>query len=274
MRFAILAPGLALLLTAGCGGEFTAPLSDDLVEPLLVLDLGDGTLSRAPEGVVPTGRRLVFRRMPSGSRHVATSDTLGEAGAVDADTVASAGSTKLWLCTHELSQAQWNRLAPEMADPWNLITPLATGGGSAAVGGDMPAWGLDANSVIAACGVWSDAHSGYTLRLPSAAEWESAARAADPGLYGWGDSEAPAATYARVRETGSGPRPISGHPALGGFLDMHGNVWEWVSDDLTYHLRGGSWSDNLRSARSGNRRECPSDVGYALAGVRLMLALP
>jgi hypothetical protein len=39
-------------------------------------------------------------------------------------------------------------------------------------------------------------------------------------------------------------------------------------------LRGGSWTDDLISARTANRRACPSDLGYALAGFRPALVVP
>jgi formylglycine-generating enzyme required for sulfatase activity len=104
--------------------------------------------------------------------------------------------------------------------------------------------------------------TGY--RLPTAAEWEKAARGGVVGkLYPWGTDEI-SPTLANYNESNKGKTtPIGSYGANGyGLFDMAGNVWEWNWDWYFYFpvsqadprgpssgpgrmLRGGSWSDYM-----------------------------
>ena len=132
--------------------------------------------------------------------------------------------------------------------------------------------------------------NGWKYVLPTEAEWEYACRAGTTTAYSWGnDINSSRANYnwdgggndgndsKQTVEIGQ----FSANPW--GFFDMHGNVWEWVSDWKANYLtgaqtdpegpasgsyrvaRGGSWNGDgtiLRSAkRSANP---PSSRGYAL----------
>lgn len=276
----------AIAAIGGCGhgqGVYEAPIPPSAVRPLRVLDLTNGIVYPAPEGFAPTATRLVFRRIPTATRNVAKDDTLVQTGQVAVATTSFTPTGHEWLSMYEISQEQWNALCNvtgfDLSNPWNNVIPNTAGGGAPAISPTKPAWGLAFADCVPVLQTWTTAHPSAELRLPTADEWESAARSPEgAGDYGWGNDPAGAGSYALVHETGgsAGPRAITSGTMLGGFYNMHGNVWEWVSGtgSDSNHLRGGSWCDGVRSAQSGNRRACRIDSSYALAGMRPVLVLP
>jgi len=98
-------------------------------------------------------------------------------------------------------------------------------------------------------------------RLPTSAEWEKAARGTDGRVYPSGDAWD--ITKANVYESYDGYKdtaPVGSFPAGAspyGALDMAGNVWEWTADwyrnGETRLIRGGSWLDLPRRARTTRR---------------------
>jgi formylglycine-generating enzyme required for sulfatase activity len=85
------------------------------------------------------------------------------------------------------------------------------------------------HDAVAYCG-WLSKQRGTTVRLPTEAEWEKAARGLDGRIYPWGDDFDP--DRLNMDDTGIGTTSPVGMFHWGaspyGCLDMAGNVWEWT----------------------------------------------
>lgn len=155
---------------------------------------------------------------------------------------------------------------------------------------------------------------GRTYRLPTEAEWEYACRAGGQGRYQHGDDPAGLLRVANTFDEDAAPHwpawreralpgrdghaftaPVGAYaPNAFGLHDMHGNVWEWVSDwygenyyaqsptdDPTGPIeggvkvrRGGSWHTWPLYTRCAFRNWNTPQTRYTLVGIRLVRELP
>ena len=156
---------------------------------------------------------------------------------------------------------------------------------------DLPVVNVSYQDAIEFC-KWATRKFGMTVRLPTEAEWEYAARGGDKNLsYPWGMESAK--THARYKANAPRGIPTVERTAFApnGFslYNMSGNVSEWVADSYArdYYqvspikdpagpaigvkrvIRGGSWADNepeLTVTRRGSRdpAERRDDIGFRI----------
>lgn len=140
-----------------------------------------------------------------------------------------------------------------------------------------------------------------SLRLPTEAEWEYAARAGSTSRFSFGDamacddqcgacSEATAAAWWCGNNSPDGVKPAAQKQPNGfGLYDVHGNLWEWVADvfgpyssgsqvdpvgpptGATRVARGGSYPSSLRNCRSARRLAGDSAIPRGYIGFRVAL---
>jgi formylglycine-generating enzyme len=266
-------------------------------------------------GFDPFGRddqEIVFRQVPAQSG-VTVGSPATEPGHTGDEAQSSQSTNELYVGVFEITQQQWRVMVastnnPSLYQPWLAVTPVEVlGDTSTTVANRLPAYGLQYRMVETALNAMNSrlaaGYPGYAvkprLRLPTSDEWEVLARtggSTPTTPFPWGDSNVVIAGGAAVvRETNEGrvgPRQVGLNriPNLHGLYDMHGNVWEWTSTlvdvdpleagsvDPARILRGGSWNDNLLSARSANKQGMVIDSvatqGHAAVGLRLILEPP
>ena len=131
-----------------------------------------------------------------------------------------------------------------------------------------------------------------SIRLPSEAEWERAARGMEGQIYPWKgewDEKKCNNIYLGLNATSAVGIFPAGNAACGA-ADMSGNIWEWCSTKWTGNyqdylknvddklegsdrrvLRGGSFGDNLNVVRCAYRNDSsPSYRSYHI-GFRVLL---
>ncbi len=168
------------------------------------------------------------------------------------------------------------------------------------------------NEAAAFCD-WLAEKAGCECSMPTEAQWEWACRAGADTHFSYGTSDTDFSKYAnladlsikRLAVTGVNPQPIKNPnkyqdfvpkdsrfddgerlmadagqylPNAWGLHDMHGNVCEWTISDFEEPgkvVRGGSWRDRPKRARSGFRLAYPTYQPVFNVGIRVVVkALP
>jgi sulfatase modifying factor 1 len=155
---------------------------------------------------------------------------------------------------------------------------------------------------------WLSTKTGQRYRLPSASEWEYAARAGGEVVQPWGASGSAACAMANVADASAAQRypgwavfacndgyvytaPVGSFKANSfGLNDMLGNVFQWTEDcwnadytrapmdgsarsdgDCSEHeLRGGSWFSTPAYVRANYRNHFAADYRTSSVGIRLV----
>jgi len=164
-----------------------------------------------------------------------------------------------WIARTELTNAQFapfvqatgydggdhpsSRSGEEFLQDWRDGAPPA---GRA----DYPVCYLNVHHARAFCD-WASRATGRTVRLPSDAEWELAARGPEGRTFPWGDEWDAQRCNSGTSDDGfGGAAPVGSFPRGAtpeGVLDLAGNIWEWTADA---HLRGGPWCMGPDTVRS------------------------
>jgi formylglycine-generating enzyme required for sulfatase activity len=168
-----------------------------------------------------------------------------------------------WCSVTEVTQAQWEQVMGAGSSPALFAGP------------DRPVERVSHGDALAFADALNRLERTERYRLPTEAEWTYAARAGTATPWSWGADQADAGSYAWYREnSGRETRPVKRRlPNPWGLYDMHGNVWEWVSDwyGAGWYLesplsdprgpetgaervvRGGAWDNQAVHLRSDNR---------------------
>ncbi|NDJ75662.1 MAG: TIGR03663 family protein [Chloroflexi bacterium] len=190
--------------------------SNDILEPA-VASLGDLQMVYVPSGC--------FRMGP---------DSLGPVPGGGTEVCVNA----FWMSQTEVTQAQYQRCVEA-----GVCEPLD----------DTVYYGKVRYADYPVVSVTWDQAQTYAAwvggRLPTAAEWEFAARGPEGVLYPWGSADA---TCERANHAGCGGLgPVSASVRTAGAswtgaLDMTGSVWEWTADwydpDVLASLEDGAWN--------------------------------
>ncbi len=202
-------------------------------------------------------------------------------------------SESFWIGTFEVTNAQYAAFDPTHdsrieAYPGNNFSVKVRG--ELVNGPDQPVCRISQTQAAAFC-KWLSKKTGKQFALPTETQWEYACRAGADTPLNFGQTDSDHSTHANLADTtcakvwhwvhpgGSkfndkkfaSAKVGSYAPNAWGLHDMHGNVAEWTGSPYNaggkIAIRGGSWNDRPKNARSSIRQslrghERAYDVGF------------
>jgi formylglycine-generating enzyme required for sulfatase activity len=163
-----------------------------------------------------------------------------------------------------------------LAHPYDRTRRFAWTGGVPPAGRMQHPVVLVSHADALAYAAWLGEVNGQGWRLPTAREWEKAARGSDGRIFPWGDTWDPAL----LNSHDLGPfdtLPVGSFPAGTspyGMRDPAGQVFEWTATAAgagRHVVKGGSWDDRgcgVCRPAAGHAR--PDDLRHILIGFRLV----
>lgn len=192
---------------------------------------------------------------------------------------------KLAVSTTEITIAQYRQ----------FLAGSQSGNTLPAGNDSLPASGISFDEAEAFVN-WLSWQTGHHYRLPSATEWEYAARAGTSTAYSWGNEMRDnKASCRNCKSDYTGVvAPVGSFPANSwGLYDTHGNVWEWTKDCIDPNmapppngmprlfgncdmreLRGGSARSDAWSIRAGTRATAQRGSQTPDLGFRVVMDEP
>ena len=201
-------------------------------------------------------------------------------------------SKDFWLARTEVTQQQWQIIMgaeethPKKPSPFRNTNP------------HYPIVSISNFDIQKFLEILNKLSTTNTFRLPTEAEWEYACRAGTTTPFSTGfhisDAQANfnaeiASDYSTLGNYIGHPMPVASYPPNSmGLYDMHGNVWEWVSDWYAPYsseqaidpqgpqagrkkvIRGGSWYFGANNALSSTRRTHEPELWGFSIGFRIV----
>ena len=260
------------------------PLPNPANAAPFVADRDESCRENATPGAIyaeeTTGMEFVY--VPGGEFQMGSPDGEGDSNEHPQHLVKVNG---FWMGKYEVTQAQWQAV---MKNNPSYFT-----------GADRPveqvSWN-DAQTFLQKLNAATvETHGRASLRLPTEAEWEYAARARTQTAYSFSDDPDQLGQYAWYGQNSNSETHSVGQkkPNDFGLYDMHGNVWEWCQDWYadSYSsgaqkknpqgpssgqfklLRGGAWNDYPNYCRSAFRSRNGPVRRSSSIGVRVVAVL-